>query len=113
MTKTFSKLLLQLSVLGRMAVQLPPQGLLPLVVVLVLWQILQTGNSPYFPPPSAWWNGLVQIAAGGKLFVACGATLKTIVAGLALAMITGIALGVLIGTSPRAARALGDFVPGI
>jgi ABC-type nitrate/sulfonate/bicarbonate transport system permease component len=107
MTKPLSKLV----ALGRLAVQLPPpQGLVPLVAVLVLWQVLQTGNSPYFPPPSAWWNGLVQIAASGKLLVACGATLKTIVAGLALAIIAGIALGVLIGTSPRAARALGPLL---
>ena len=109
MTKPFSKLFSKLLALGRMAAQLP-QGLLPLVVVLVLWQVLQTGNSSYFPPPSAWWNGLVQIAASGRLLVACGATLKTIVAGLALAIITGIALGVLIGTSPRGARALGPLL---
>jgi ABC-type nitrate/sulfonate/bicarbonate transport system permease component len=101
----------KLAALGRMAWQLPsPRGLLPLVAALVLWQVLQTGNSPYFPPPSAWWNGLVQIAAAGKLLAACIATLKTIVAGLALAILAGIVLGVLIGTSSRAARALGPLL---
>ena len=87
MTKPIAKFM----ALGRMAAQLPPpQGLLPLAVVLVLWQIFQRGNSPYFPPPSTWWNGLVQIAAGGKLLTACIATLKTIVAGLALAIVAGV-----------------------
>jgi ABC-type nitrate/sulfonate/bicarbonate transport system permease component len=91
--------------------QLPsPRGLLPLVVALVLWQIFQSGNSPYFPPPSAWWDGLVQTAIGGGLLTACLATLKTIVAGLALSIAAGAALGVLIGISPRAARALGPLL---
>jgi hypothetical protein len=43
-----------------------PLGFLPLVILLVLWQVLQSGNSPYFPPPSAWWSGLLQLASGGK-----------------------------------------------
>jgi ABC-type nitrate/sulfonate/bicarbonate transport system permease component len=107
MTKPSSKL----AALGRVWTELPPpQGLLPLVVFLLLWQVLQTGNSPYFPPPTAWWNGLVQIAAGGKLLVACVATLKTVLAGLALAIIAGVILGVAVGTSPWAARALGPLL---
>jgi hypothetical protein len=54
--------------LGRMVSQLlSPRGLLPLIAGLVAWQLPQTGNLPYFLPPSAWWSGLVQIAAGGKL----------------------------------------------
>ncbi len=97
--------------LGRTVSQLPsPWGLLPLVVALALWQLMQTGNSPYFPPPSAWWSGLVQIAASGNLLTACIATLDTILVGLALAIVAGIGLGVLIGTSPRSARALGPLL---
>lgn len=106
-----TKPLLKLIALGRTVAQLPPpQGLLPLIVVLTLWQLLQTGNSPYFPPPSAWWNGLVQIAASGKLLVASIATVRTVIAGLALAIVAGVVVGVLIGTSPRAARALGPLL---
>ena len=41
------------------------RGLLPLVALLVAWQLLQTGNSPYFPPPSDWWNGLMLLAKSG------------------------------------------------
>jgi ABC-type nitrate/sulfonate/bicarbonate transport system permease component len=101
----------KLAAFGRMVAQLPsPRGLLPLVVVLILWQMFQSGHSPYFPPPSAWWSGLVQIASGGGLLTACLASLKTIVAGLALSIAAGTALGVLIGISPRAARALGPLL---
>jgi ABC-type nitrate/sulfonate/bicarbonate transport system permease component len=110
-TKPNSKLMSGFLAFGRMVSQLPsPQGLLPVVLALVLWQVLQTGNSPYFPPPSAWWNGLVQIAASGTLLAASLATLKTIIAGLALAIVAGVVIGVLIGMSPRAARALGPLL---
>jgi ABC-type nitrate/sulfonate/bicarbonate transport system permease component len=96
---------------GRVVSRLPsPRGLLPLAVVLVLWQLFRSGNSPYFPPPSAWWSGLVQIAIGGGLLNACLASLKTIVAGLALSIAAGTALGVLIGISPRTARTLGPLL---
>ena len=34
----------------------PARGLLPLVLLLVLWQLLQGGPSPYFPGPAQWWK---------------------------------------------------------
>ena len=52
----------------------PARGLLPLVALLVAWQLLQTGNSPYFPPPSDWWNGLMLLAKSGRLYPALLAT---------------------------------------
>jgi ABC-type nitrate/sulfonate/bicarbonate transport system permease component len=99
------------SAFGRMWQTLPsPRGLLPLLVLFAAWQLLQTGNSPYFPPPSAWWAGLVQIAAGGRLLPASLATLQTIAVGLLLAIAAGTAVGVLTGISPRVARALGPLL---
>ena len=97
--------------LKEMASQLPsPRGLLPLIFVLVLWQLLQTGNSPYFPPPSAWWNGLAQLAVSGRLLTASLATIQTVVVGLALAIVAGAFIGVIVGISPRANRALGPLL---
>ncbi|WP_424629463.1 ABC transporter permease [Bradyrhizobium sp. SYSU BS000235] len=97
--------------LAQLLSQLPsPLGLLPLIVGLAAWQLLQTGNSPYFPPPSMWWSGLVQSAATGQLLPACLASLQTIVVGLLLAIVAGVFIGVLIGISPRAARALGPVL---
>jgi ABC-type nitrate/sulfonate/bicarbonate transport system permease component len=96
---------------GRMVSELPsPRGLLPLILILVVWQLLQTGNSPYFPPPSAWWNGMVQIAAGGRLLTASLATIETIIVGLAIAIVAGVLIGVLIGISPRTSRALSPLL---
>jgi ABC-type nitrate/sulfonate/bicarbonate transport system permease component len=87
-----------------------PLGLLPVIVLLVLWQLFQTGNSPYFPPPSAWWTGLVQVAVGGRLLSACIATIKTIVVGLVIAVVAGVLIGVAIGMSQRASRAFGPLL---
>jgi ABC-type nitrate/sulfonate/bicarbonate transport system permease component len=87
-----------------------PRGFLPLVILLVLWQVLQSGTSPYFPPPSAWWSGLVQLAASGKLLTASLATVTTIVFGLALAVAAGVLIGVTIGIFPAANRALGPLL---
>ncbi len=106
-----TKSLFNLAILRDMTSQLPsPRGLLPLIIILVLWQLLQTGNSPYFPPPSAWWNGLMQLAVSGRLLTASLATIQTIVVGLALAIVAGTLIGVLIGVSPRANRALGPLL---
>jgi ABC-type nitrate/sulfonate/bicarbonate transport system permease component len=97
--------------LRHLASELPsPRGLLPAILLLAVWQAFQTGNSPYFPPPSSWWTGLTQLAAGGRLLAACAATTQTIVIGLALAVVAGVSVGVLVGMSQRASRALGPLL---
>ncbi len=86
---------------------LPPvRGLLPLVLLLIVWQLLQSGPSPYFPAPSQWWTATIALFNRGHLMTAFGATTITFLEGLALAIVTGTVLGVLIGVSDRAARAL-------
>jgi ABC-type nitrate/sulfonate/bicarbonate transport system permease component len=86
------------------------RGLLPLVVLLGAWQILQTGNSPYFPPPSDWWNGLVLLAKSGRLYPALSATTVTLLLGLAVAVVIGAGGGLIIGVSPRFGRAVGPLL---
>lgn len=85
-------------------------GLLPLVALLGIWQVLQTGSSPYFPPPSDWWNGLMLLARSGRLFPALYATTITLLLGLALAILIGIGIGLLIGVFPRLNRAFGPLL---
>jgi ABC-type nitrate/sulfonate/bicarbonate transport system permease component len=88
------------------------RGLLPLAFGLMAWQAIQSGvtNSPYFPPPSAWWRGLNQIAANGRLWSASLATIETILVGLLLSVLLGATLGVLLGSSRFARRALGPLL---
>jgi ABC-type nitrate/sulfonate/bicarbonate transport system permease component len=102
--RRFAKLAMQLRAV--MAGLPPARGLLPLVLLLAAWQLLQPGPSPYFPAPSQWWTATVALIDRQHLAAAFGATALTFLEGLALAIAIGTALGVLIGISDRAARAL-------
>ena len=82
------------------------RGLLPLILLLLVWQLLQSGPSPYFPAPSQWWTATVTLFNREHLLLAFGATTLTFLKGLALAIASGTALGMLVGVSERAARAL-------
>jgi ABC-type nitrate/sulfonate/bicarbonate transport system permease component len=86
---------------------LPPgRGLLPLLLLLAVWQFLQSGPSPYFPAPSQWWTATGNLFNREHLVLAFAATTLTFLEGLALAIVFGAVLGVLVGVSERAARAL-------
>ena len=84
----------------------PARGLLPLILLLVLWQLVQSGPSPYFPAPSQWWTATVGMFNREHLVAAFGATTLTFLEGLAIAIVIGTALGLLIGVSNLADRAL-------
>lgn len=86
-----------------------PRGLIPLLGLLGLWQLLQPSPSPYFPPPVIWFSSLAVIPAA-DLLSATGETLLSFLAGLALATALGFFLGVLIGYSRMARRALGPLL---
>jgi len=84
----------------------PARGLLPLVLLLVVWQLIQGGPSPYFPGPAQWWKATEALFDREHLLAAFGATTATFLEGLALAIVLGTAVGVLVGISRGAARAL-------
>jgi ABC-type nitrate/sulfonate/bicarbonate transport system permease component len=97
--------------LRRLRASLPPaRGLLPLALLLVLWQLLQSGPSPYFPAPSQWWGAGLRLIERDRLWSAFGSTTGSFLEGLVLAVIVGTVLGVGIGVSPRLARALGPLL---
>jgi ABC-type nitrate/sulfonate/bicarbonate transport system permease component len=96
---------------AQVSATLPPaRGLLPSIIALGIWQVCQPGNSPYFPPPLEWWNGLAVLAKHGELFPALAATTETLIFGLAAAIIVASCLGLLIGTSLRLSRAIGPLL---
>jgi ABC-type nitrate/sulfonate/bicarbonate transport system permease component len=88
----------------------PLRGLLPLLAVLVAWQVLAPGPSAYFPAPFEWWAAAVLLWDSGQLLPAFAATVTTFADGLALAVAIGGALGVAIGTSRPVERALGPLL---
>lgn len=86
---------------------LPPlRGLLPLLLLLLVWQIIQPGPSPYFPAPIEWWRAGLRLAHRTDLIAAFLSTASTFAAGLVLAIAVGTIIGVAIGTSPMLNRAL-------
>ena len=90
---------------------LPPlRGLLPLAVALAAWQAIGPQNSPYFPPPSAWWTSIVTLAKAGRLLPAFTSTLLTFSLAIVLACVLGGMAGILIGRSPKTRRALGPLL---
>jgi ABC-type nitrate/sulfonate/bicarbonate transport system permease component len=92
---------------GRQASFPPLRGLLPLGVLLAVWQLTGSEQSPYFPPPSAWVRGLHRLWESGMLRPAVGQTLVTFALALLVATALGTIVGILIGVSRRLDRALG------
>ena len=84
----------------------PVRGLLPLALFLAIWQLIGNPHSPYFPPPSQWWDGVNSLLSQGKLFPAVGATLEAFMIALVLATVIGSILGFLMGAAGRVDRAL-------
>ncbi len=87
---------------------LPPlRGLLPLAVVLIIWELRASERSVYFPPPSEWVDGLRVLWSGGRLWPAAVQTLSTFAIALAVAAVLGTVLGLVVGASRTVDRALG------
>jgi len=84
-------------------------GLLPLALLLLVWQLVQQGPSPYFPRPSLWADALVKLAVTGKLWPALWATVQTFLESLVIATLLGSVLGMLIGRRRRIAQTTGPL----
>jgi len=85
----------------------PLRGLLPLGVLLAVWQILGSEASPYFPPPSTWARGLHRLWENGTLGPAARQTFVTFALSLVTATFLGALLGAVVGALRRLDRALG------
>jgi ABC-type nitrate/sulfonate/bicarbonate transport system permease component len=91
--------------------EIPPlRGLLPLIAVLIVWQLVQHGQTAYFPRPSLWWEAIRGLADKGTLWPAFAATMKSFVLALLLATLIGTALGMAIGLSRLLDRTLGPLL---
>jgi ABC-type nitrate/sulfonate/bicarbonate transport system permease component len=74
------------------------KGLIPLLVVLLIWQFVWSGSTVHFPKPSSWWNAIAMLVASGAFLPALGATLSIVIVSLLVACASGVLLGLLIGT---------------
>lgn len=84
----------------------PVRGLLPLIVLLGIWELTGSARSPYFPRPSTWPAALSDLWTSGALLPAAGATITTFVLALSLAIVLGTLLGLLAGGVRTIDRAL-------
>ena len=88
--------------------EVPPlRGLLPLIVLLVVWQLVQHGQSAYFPRPSLWWDKVDAQWTSGALGPAIRTTLEAFVWSLLIATFLGTLLGIAVGRSRALDRSLG------
>jgi ABC-type nitrate/sulfonate/bicarbonate transport system permease component len=85
----------------------PLRGLLPIAVLLGVWQLCGSERSPYFPPPSAWAQALADLWRGGALLPAAAGTATTFFLALATAIVLGTAIGLATGAVGSVDRALG------
>lgn len=89
----------------------PLRGLLPLVAVLVAWQLAGQGRHWIFAPvPSMWWQELRRQWEVGTLGPALAASFETFVLALAAATVIGTVLGLLVGRFRFADRLLGPLL---
>jgi ABC-type nitrate/sulfonate/bicarbonate transport system permease component len=86
------------------------RGLLPLAVLLGIWQLVGNTESPTLPPPSTWWPAFRSIAQTGALWPAVEKTMLLYVEGLVIATILGAFLGCALGSSKKLAQALGPIL---
>ena len=84
-------------------------GLLPLGLLLMVWEVVGSPDSPFYPAPSSWWPALFARGQGEDIIPAIVDTIRTFGIGLALATVVGMAVGVSVGVSERADRAFGPL----
>jgi ABC-type nitrate/sulfonate/bicarbonate transport system permease component len=73
-------------------------GFLPLAVGLVIWELIPSADeSPFFPPPSAWLEGLRDNYGSGEIVSELANTLRSVVIGLLVATVVGSLIGIAIG----------------
>ena len=82
------------------------RGLVPLALLLGLWQLVGDPSSPTAPAPSRWWPAFKDIESGGLLWTALEKTLVLFTQGLMLATLVGVVLGLALGSSRRLSQAL-------
>lgn len=83
------------------------RGLLPLVLLLVVWELRGSPDSPFFPAPSSWWPALFRHSQGDTILPAVADTIRTFGLGMGAATALGIVSGLAVGVSKTAGRAFG------
>ncbi len=84
-------------------------GLVPLVGLLLIWELVGSPDSPFFPAPSSWWPALFVRGQGEDVIPAILDTIRTFGLGLGAATILGVILGLAVGAAEMLDRAFGPL----
>jgi len=76
-------------------------GLLPIISLLMIWQLFSDGPSPHFPAPSYWLMALEQLWKNGQIQFAIKETFWIFGIGLILSTTLGFSLGIIIGVNRK------------
>ncbi len=83
-------------------------------LIFALWQYLvgtlEITNPIFLPPPSRIWNGFFDMVSSGELWPHLRRSAYSYTVGYSLAVIVGIPLGLLLGTSVVAYRLTGPLI---
>jgi len=81
------------------------------LVLLMLWEVgVRLWAPAYVARPSGILVVLVPVLTSGKFLSAAGATLGSVIEGLAIALVAGIVVGIAMGRSPLADRLIRYYV---
>lgn len=84
------------------------------VVFLILWEVAgRVANPILFAPPSRVAQAFVELTESGRLPQALLVSLQSLAAGFALSLVTGLAIGVMLGLHPTLARAVEPYIDAI
>lgn len=84
------------------------------VVFLIAWEVGgRLANPILFAPPSRVAEAFVELTSSGRLPQALLVSLQSLAAGLVLSLVTGLAIGILLGLHPKLARAVEPYIDAI
>ncbi len=86
------------------------RGLVPVAVLLGIWQLVGNPNSATAPAPSSWWSAFRTIERSGAFWPAFEKTMLLFAEGLVVATILGVLLGIALGSSRHVSQALGPLL---
>ncbi|NNN19993.1 MAG: ABC transporter permease subunit [Acidimicrobiaceae bacterium] len=84
----------------------PMIGLLPIAILLVIWQFLGNPHSVFFPLPSHWWTAIQGVEQQGNLWSSILATSLTFIESIIVAALIGTSLGIALGSIRWGGKAL-------
>lgn len=84
------------------------------VVFLIAWEVAgRLANPILFAPPSRVADAFVELTASGRLPQALLVSLQSLAAGFVLALVSGLAIGIVLGLHPTLARAVEPYIDAV